>query len=101
MQIAAGEGLFYEVVEERKIEVDTKLVMVSIAPRLRSNVAATAAISVPEGLLDIAVYPGLGEGALLRYYFAKRDWQAEGVALGKGSVTIRVAQRRALTAQTT
>jgi diacylglycerol kinase family enzyme len=97
--------------QERKIEVDTMLVLVSIAPSLGPNVAAAAV-----GLVDISVYPGVGQVELLRYYAAmldggyaddgkiqhyrarkvkvktapKLDVLADGVPLGKGSVTIKV-----------
>jgi len=92
------------------------LVMVSIAPSLGPNMAATADAAAPEGLLDIAVYPGVGKGELLRYYAAmldggasddgasqhyqarkvkvktspKLDVLADGVPLGQGPVTIKV-----------
>ncbi len=103
--------VFLTLDQERKIEVDTMLVMVSIAPSIEPNVTADS-----YGLLNISVYPGAGKAELLRYYATmldgdysddgkvqhyrarklkvktspKLDVLVDGVALDKGTVTIKV-----------
>jgi diacylglycerol kinase (ATP) len=103
--------VFLTLDQENKIEVDTMLVMVSIDPGLGPNATVAS-----DGLLDVSVYPGLGKVELLRYYATmvdgdysddgkvqhyrarkvkvktspKLDVLADGVALGKGTVTIKV-----------
>jgi diacylglycerol kinase (ATP) len=108
--------VFLTLDEERKIEVDTLLVTVSIAPVLGKNFPTAPAVTRPDGLLDISVYPGLGKAELLRDYGAMMDGgavdeskiehyrarkikvktspklvvSADGVALGQGTVTLKV-----------
>lgn len=102
--------------DESKIEVETMLVMVSNTPVFGKNFMVAPDASMQDGLLDISVYPDFSKGELLRYYAAvmdggysgdkkvqhyqarklkvkaspKLDVMADGVALGKGTVTITV-----------
>jgi diacylglycerol kinase (ATP) len=102
--------------DESKIEVNTMLVMVSNTPVFGKNFLAAPKASLQDGLLDISVYPDFSKAELLRYYAAvmdggysgdgkvqryqarklkiktapKLDVMADGVALGKGTVTIKV-----------
>jgi diacylglycerol kinase (ATP) len=101
---------------ESKIEVETMLVMVSNTPVFGKNFLVAPQASLQDGLLDISVYPDFSKVELLRYYAAvmdggysgdgkvqhyqahklkiktspKLDIMADGVALGKGTVTIKV-----------
>ncbi len=102
--------------DESKDEVETMLVLVSNTPLFGINFNAAPQASVQDGLLDIAVYPEFNKVELLHYYASimdggysgekrvhhyqarklkiktspKLDVMADGVALGKGTVTIKV-----------
>ena len=102
--------------DESKIDVETMLVMVSNTPMFGKNFMVAPVASLQDGLLDISVYPEFSKVELLRYYAAvmdegysgdkkaqhyqarklkvkaspKLDVMADGVALGKGTVTIKV-----------
>jgi diacylglycerol kinase (ATP) len=108
--------VFLTLDNESKIEVETMLVMVSNTPVFGKNFMVAPDASLQDGLLDISVYPDFGKLELLRYYAAvmdggysgdgkvqhyqarklkvkaspKLDVMADGVALGKGTVTIKV-----------
>ncbi len=101
---------------ESKIEVETMLVMVSNTPGFGKNFIVAPGASLQDGLLDISVYPDFSKVELVSYYAAvmdggysgdgnvqhyqarklkiksspKQDVMADGVALGKGTVTIKV-----------
>jgi YegS/Rv2252/BmrU family lipid kinase len=103
---------------ESKIEVETMLVMVSNTPIFGKNFLVAPGASLQDGLLDISVYPDFGKVELISYYAAvmdggysgdgkvqhyqarklkvkaspKLDVMADGVALGKGTVKIKVRQ---------
>jgi diacylglycerol kinase family enzyme len=90
--------------------------MVSNTPGFGKNFKVAPEASMQDGLLDIAVYPGFSKTELLGYYAAvmdggysgdgkvqhyqarklkvktspKLEIMADGVALGKGTVTIKV-----------
>jgi YegS/Rv2252/BmrU family lipid kinase len=102
--------------DESKIEVETMVVMVSNTPFFGKNFRAAPEAILQDGLLDISIYPDFNKVELLRYYAAvmdggysgdgkvqhyqarklkvkaspKLDVMADGVALGKGTVTIKV-----------
>jgi diacylglycerol kinase (ATP) len=102
--------------DESKVAVETMLVMVSNTPVFGRNFMVAPDASLQDGLLDISVYPDFSKVELLRYYAAvmdegysgdgkvqhyqasklkvktspKLDVMADGVALGKGTVTIKV-----------
>lgn len=102
--------------DESKLEVDTILVMVSNAPAFGKKVQIAPGASLQDGQLDIAVYPDFSKKELARYHADVMDGgysgngkiqqyqtrklkvkstpklvvTADGVALGKGSVTIKV-----------
>ena len=102
--------------DESKIELETMLVMVSNTPGFGKNFMVAPEASLQDGLLDISVYPDFSKAELLGYYAAvmnggysgdgkvqhyqarklrvktspKLDVMADGVALGKGTVTIKV-----------
>ncbi len=102
--------------KESKIEVETMLVMVSNTPGFGKNFIVAPGASLQDGLLDISVYPDFSKVELVSYYAAvmdggysgdgnvqhyqahklkiksypKQDVMADGVALGKGTVTIKV-----------
>jgi len=102
--------------DESKIDVETMLVMVSNTPIFGKNFMVAPEASLQDGLLDISVYPDFSKVELLRYYAAvmdegysgdkkaqhyqarklkvkaspKLDVMADGVALGRGTVTIKV-----------
>lgn len=102
--------------EESKIEVETMLVMVSNTPVFGKNFLVAPEASLQDGLLDISVYPDFSKVELIRYYAEvmdggysgdgkvqryqarklkvkaspKLDVMADGVALGKGTVTIKI-----------
>jgi diacylglycerol kinase (ATP) len=102
--------------DESKIEVETMLVMVSNTPVFGENFLIAPDASMQDGLLDISVYPDFSKAELLRYYAAvmdggysgdgkvqhylvrklkvkaspKMDVMADGVVLGRGTVTIKV-----------
>jgi diacylglycerol kinase (ATP) len=101
---------------ESKIEVETMLVMVSNTPAFGKNFLVAPGASLQDGLLDISVYPDFGKVELIRYYAAvmdggysgdgkvqqfqarklkvkaspKLEVMADGVALGKGTVKIKI-----------
>jgi YegS/Rv2252/BmrU family lipid kinase len=102
--------------DESKIAVETMLVMVSNTPIFGKNFMVAPGASLHDGLLDISTYPDFSKAELLRYYAAvmdegysgdkkaqhyqarkikvkaspKLDVMADGVALGRGTVTIKV-----------
>jgi diacylglycerol kinase (ATP) len=102
--------------DESKVEVETMLVMVSNTPVFGKNFLVAPDASLQDGLLDISVYPDFSKVELIRYYAAvmdggysgdgkvqhyqarklkvkassKLDVMADGVALGKGTVTIKI-----------
>lgn len=112
----AHPNVFLTLDNESKIEVETMLVMVSNTPVFGKNFQVAPEASMQDGLLDISVYPDFGKLELLRYYAAVMDGgysgngkvqhyqarkikvkaspklnvMADGVALGKGTVTIKV-----------
>ena len=101
---------------ESKIEVETMLVMVSNTPVFGKHFEVAPQASLDDGQLDISVYPDFSKAELLRYYAEvmdggysgdgkveryqarklkikaspKLDVMADGVALGKGTVRIKV-----------
>jgi len=108
--------VFLTLDDESKIEVETMLVMVSNTPVMGKNFLVAPGASLQDGLLDVSVYPDFGKVELLRYYAAvmdggysgdgkvqhyqarkvkvksspKLEVMADGVELGKGTVTIKV-----------
>jgi diacylglycerol kinase (ATP) len=108
--------IFLTLNDESKIEVETMLVMVSNTPVFGKNFMVAPEASLQDGLLDISVYPDFSKAELLRYYAAvmdggysgdgkvqhyqarklkvkaspKLDVMADGVALGKGTVSIKI-----------
>jgi diacylglycerol kinase (ATP) len=108
--------VFLTLDDESKIEVETMMVMVSNTPILGINFRVAPNASMQDGLLDISVYPDFGKVELLQYYAAimnggysgdkksqhyqarklkvkassKLAVMADGVMLGKGTVTIKV-----------
>lgn len=112
----ARPKVFLTLDEESKVEVETMLVMVSNTPVFGKNFLVAPGASLQDGLLDISVYPDFGKVELIRYYAAvmdegysgdgkvehyqahklkvkaspKLDVMADGVALGKGTVTIKI-----------
>ncbi len=101
---------------ESKVEAETMLVMVSNTPVFGKNFMVAPKASLNDGLLDISIYPDFNKVELISYYAAvmnggysgdgkvqqfqarklkvktspKLDVLADGVALGKGTVTIKV-----------
>jgi YegS/Rv2252/BmrU family lipid kinase len=112
---------------ESKIEVDTMLVMVSNTPVFGKKFLVAPNASLQDGLLDISVYQDFGKAELLGYYAKVMDGgysgngkvqhyqarklkvksspkmkvMADGVELGKGTVTIKMrpGALRVITAQ--
>ena len=108
--------VFLTLDNENKIEVETMLVMVSNTPVFGKNRLAAPGASTQDGLLDVTVYPDFGKIELLRYYAdildggytgdgkvqhyqarkikiktsPRLDVMADGVALGKGTIKIKV-----------
>ena len=108
--------IFLTLDNESKIEVETMLVVVSNTPVFGKNFLVAPEASTRDGLLDVSVYPDFSKIELLSYYAAvmdggysgdgkvqhfqarkikiktspKLDVMADGVALGKGTVTIKV-----------
>jgi diacylglycerol kinase (ATP) len=108
--------VFLTLDDESKIEVETMMVMVSNTPILGINFRVAPNASMQDGLLDISVYPDFGKVELLQYYAAimnggysgdkksqhyqarklkvkaspKLAVMADGVMLGKGTVTIKI-----------
>ncbi len=110
------QNVFLTLDNESKVEVETMLVVVSNTPVVGKNFMVAPDASMQDGLLDVAVYPDLGKVELLGYYAAvmdggysgdgkvqhfqarkmkiktspKLDVMADGVAIGRGTVTIKV-----------
>jgi diacylglycerol kinase (ATP) len=108
--------VFLTLDNESKIEVDTMLVMVSNTPAFGKKFLVAPNASLQDGLLDISVYQDFGKAELLGYYAKVMDggysgngkvqrYQAhklkvksspkmkvlaDGVKLGKGTVTIKM-----------
>lgn len=108
--------VFLTLNDESKIEIETMLVMVSNTPVFGKNFMVAPDASLQDNLLDISVYPDFSKAELLRYFAAvmdggysgdgkvqhyqahklkvktspKLDVMADGVALGRGTVTIKV-----------
>jgi diacylglycerol kinase (ATP) len=102
--------------DESKIKVRTMLVVISNTPIFGKNFMVAPGATMHDGLVDISVYPDFSKAELLRYYAAvmdggysgdkkvqqyqaskvkikaspKLDILADGVALGKGKVKIKV-----------
>lgn len=119
--------VFLTLDDESKVEVETMLVMVSNTPVFGKKFKVAPNASLQDGLLDISVYPDFGKVELIRYYAAvmdggysgdgkvehyqarkmkiktspKQDVMADGIELGKGTVTIKVrkAALRVITAE--
>ena len=109
-------SFFLTLDDESKIEVETMLMVVSNTPTFGRNFDVAPDASFQDGLLDISVYPDFSKAELLRYYAEvmdggysgdgkvqryqarklkiktspRLDVMADGVALGKGQVTIKV-----------
>ena len=124
----ARPTFFLTLDNESKIEVETMLVMVSNTPVFGKNFLVAPGASLQDGLLDISVYPDFSKVELIRYYAAvmdggysgdgkvqhyqarkvkvkaspKMDVMADGVALGKGTVKIKIRKDalRVITAAT-
>jgi diacylglycerol kinase (ATP) len=108
--------VFLTLDDESKIEVETMLVMVSNTPIFGKNFLVAPDASMQDGLLDVSVYPDFGKVELLHYYASvmdggysgdgkvqhyqarkvkvksspKLDVMADGIALGKGTATIKL-----------
>jgi diacylglycerol kinase (ATP) len=108
-------SFFLTLNDESKIEVETMVVMVSNTPVFGKNFNVAPEASVQDGQLDISVYPDFSKVELLGYYAAvmnggysgdrkvqhyqackikiktspKLNVMADGVELGKGTVTIK------------
>lgn len=104
--------------DESKIEVETMAVMISNTTVIGEKFMVAPEASLQEGLLDISVYPDFNNAELLSYYAAlmnggysgkgkvqhyqanklkvktspKLDVMADGVSLGRGTVTIKVCK---------
>jgi YegS/Rv2252/BmrU family lipid kinase len=119
--------VFLTLDDESKVEVETMLVMVSNTPVFGKNFLVAPEASLQDGLLDVSVYPDFSKVELIRYYAAvmdggysgdgkvqhyqarkirvktspKLDVMADGVALGKGTVKIKVRKNalRIITAE--
>jgi len=115
IQHEVSPTVFLTLDDESKIEVETIMVMVSNTPILGKNFLVDPQASMQDGLLDISVYPDFSKVELLRYYAAvmdggysgdkkvqhyqarklkvkaspKMNVMADGVSLGKGTVTIK------------
>jgi len=115
IQHEVSPTVFLTLDDESKIEVETIMVMVSNTPILGKNFLVAPQASMQDGLLDISVYPDFSKVELLRYYAAvmdggysgdkkvqhyqahklkikaspKMNVMADGVSLGKGTVTIK------------
>jgi diacylglycerol kinase family enzyme len=108
--------VFLTLDDEREIEVETMLVVVSTKTAFGKNLMRVSDAPVLDGMLDISVFPDFGKAELLRYYAdmmdgrysgdgtahhyqarkvqvkssPKLDVMADGVMLGNGKVTIKV-----------
>ena len=119
--------VFLTLDDESKIEVETMLVMVSNTPVFGKDFLVAPEASLQDGLLDISVYPDFSKVELIRYYAAvmdggysgdgkvqnyqarkikvesspKQEVMADGVALGKGTIKIKVLKNalRVITAE--
>lgn len=121
--------VFLTLDDESKIEVETMLVMVSNTPVFGKNFLVAPDARLEDGLLDISVYQDFSKAELLGYYAKVMDGgysgngkvqryqarklkvksspslkvMADGVELGKGTVTIKMhpGALRVITAETT
>jgi len=108
--------VFLTLDDESEIEIETMLVMVSNTPAFGENLPVAPDASLQDGLLDISVYPDLTKADLLSYFgqvmdggysgngkvqhyqahklkvkaSPKLDVMADGIALGKGTATIKM-----------
>lgn len=108
--------VFLTLDNESKIEVETMSVMVSNTPIFGKNFLVAPGASLRDGLLDVSVYPDFSKAEMLRYYAEimdegysgdgkvqhyrarklkvksspKLEVMADGLVLGKGTVTIKV-----------
>jgi diacylglycerol kinase family enzyme len=108
--------VFLTLDDESKIETETMLVMVSNTPAFGKKFLVAPNASLQDGLLDISVYQGFSKAELLGYYAKVMDGgysgngkvqryqarklqvkssprlkvMADGVELGKGTVTIKM-----------
>jgi len=108
--------VFLTLDDESKIEVETMLVMVSNTPAFGKKFLVAPNASLQDGLLDISVYQGFSKAELMGYYakvmdvgysgdgkvqrYQARKLQvksspklkvmADGIELGKGTVTIKM-----------
>ena len=102
--------------DESKIAVETMAVVVSNTPAFGKNLRLAPDASLEDGLLDVSIYPDFSKNELLNYYAAvtgegysgggkvqhyqvrklkvktspRLDVMADGMAFGKGTVTIKV-----------
>lgn len=110
--------VFLTLDDESKIEVETMLVMVSNTPVFGKKFLVAPNASLQDGLLDISVYQDFSKAELLGYYAKVMDGgysgngkvqryqarklkvkssprlkvMADGIELGKGTVTIKMRQ---------
>ncbi len=108
--------VFLTLDDESKIEVETMLVMVSNTPAFGKKFLVAPNASLQDGLLDISVYQDFSKAELLGYYAKVMDGgysgngkvqryqarklqvksspklkvMADGIELGKGTVTVRM-----------
>ncbi len=116
LRFKSNPKVFLTLEDESKIEVETMLVTVTNTPLIGVKNLVAPEASMDDGLLDIAVYPGLSKAELLAYfastahegnppdgkiqrYRARKvkiktspdlDIAAEGILLGKGKAKIKV-----------
>lgn len=123
----AKPKVFLTLDDESKIEVESMLVMVSNTPVFGKKFLVAPNASLQDGLLDISVYQDFGKAELLGYYAKVMDGgysgngkvqryqahkvkikstpkmkvMADGIELGKGTVTIKMlpASLRVITAE--
>jgi YegS/Rv2252/BmrU family lipid kinase len=106
--------VFLTLDDESEIEIETMLVMVSNTPAFGENLLVAPDASLQDGFLDISVYPDFtdllsyfgkvmdggysGDGKVQHYQAhklkvkasPKLDVMADGIALGKGTATIKI-----------
>lgn len=108
--------IFLTLNDESKVKVKSMLVMISNTPIFGKKFLVAPRASVNDSLLDVAVYPEFSKAELIRYYAdvmnggysgngkvqhyqarrlkvktdPKLEVMADGVALGKGTVTIKI-----------
>jgi YegS/Rv2252/BmrU family lipid kinase len=108
--------VFLTLDDESEIEIETMLVMVSNTPAFGENLLVAPDASLRDGFLDISVYPDFSKADLLSYFgkvmdggysgdgkvqhyqarklkvkaSPKLDVMADGIALGKGTVTVKM-----------